>query len=187
MDVDETTFEEEVLRRSEELPVVVDFWAEWCGPCRMLGPVLEREAEARDGQVRLVKVNVDTSPGLTAKYGVRGIPAVKAFKKGHVVDEFAGVRPPQAVASFFDALTGPSPVERLLEELRGSGESPDVVAAIEAGDHERALELLLAELEQGDEEERERVRQRMLALFDELGVQHPLSLRYRRRLASLLF
>lgn len=187
MEVNEHTFYDEVLLRSHELPVVVDFWADWCGPCRLLDPVLEREAEQREGQVVLVRVDVDANRQLANEQGVRGIPAVKAFRNGQVVDEFVGVRSPQAVASFFDALTQPSESDRLIEELKSSGEWPEVVAAIEAGEHEAALERLLAEAERGDAETRERARRVMVALFDRLGVQHPLSQRYRRRLASALF
>ncbi len=183
MDVTETTFSDEVLARSHELPVVVDFWAEWCGPCRTLGPVLEREAAARDGLVVLAKVDVDASPSLAAEYRVQGIPAVKAFRNGRVVDEFVGARSPQSVAEFLDSLTAPTEAERLLAELRGEGGWPDVLEALDAGDHERALELLLERLE----DDPERVRRLMVALFDELGIDHPLSLAYRRRLSAALF
>jgi putative thioredoxin len=183
MDVTQDTFAEDVVARSHDVPVVVDFWADWCGPCRMLGPLLEREAEARQGQVVLAKVDVDANPSLAAEYQVQGIPAVKAFKGGRVVDEFVGVRSPQSVAAFLDGLTGPSEAERLLEELRIEGEWPDVLEALDAGDHERALELLLGRLD----DDPDRVRRVMVALFDELGVDHPLSLTYRRRLSAALF
>jgi putative thioredoxin len=187
MDVTEASFQAEVVERSRELPVVVDFWAEWCGPCRALGPVLEREAEARADRVALAKVDVDANPGLATAYGVQGIPAVKAFRNGQVVAEFAGVRPRQAVAEFLDGLSAPSQASRLLEELRTSGELPEVVRALDAAEHERALQLLLALAEEGNVDERERVRALMVALFDELGLQHPLSVTYRRRLATVLY
>jgi putative thioredoxin len=187
MDVTEETFYTDVLMRSHERPVIVDFWAEWCGPCRILEPVLERAVDERRDELVLAKVNVDESPRLADEYGIRGIPAVKAFRNGQVVNEFAGVLSPHGVAAFLDELTGPSEADRLVEELRRSGEWPEIVAALDAGDHERALEQLLAKAEAADGEKQERVRELMVALFGQLGMEHPLSLRYRRRLASALY
>jgi thioredoxin len=186
VDVTEETFEREVVERSREQPVVVDFWAEWCGPCHMLAPVLEQAVSERP-DVTLVKVDVDENPGLSERFGVRGIPAVKAFRNGHVVREFVGAQPPQAVASFLDELTAPSEAERLLAELHERGERPEVVAAVERGDHETAFELLLGELAEEVDGQRDEIRRLMVALFGELGQEHPLVVRYRRRLATALY
>jgi putative thioredoxin len=188
VDVTETTFETDVVERSRELPVVVDFWADWCGPCHALAPVLEREVAARDGSLVLAKVDVDANPGLADEYGIRGIPAVKAFRNGRVVREFVGAQSPQSVGVFLDEVLAPSPGERLRAELRASGERPELLAALEAGDYESALELLLGEVRgEADAGRRDELRRLMVALFDELGPEHPVAVRFRRQLAAALY
>lgn len=186
MDVTTDTFEREVIERSASEPVVVDFWADWCGPCKTLTPVLEQAVAERDG-ITLAKVDTDANQELAMRYGVRGIPNVKAFRNGQVVDEFVGALPRQAVESFLDGLAGPSPSERLLEELTASGEFPEILGPLAEGDHERALEWLLGALPGAEPERRERIREVMVGLFGELGPEHPLTTHYRRRLATALY
>jgi putative thioredoxin len=187
MDVTEATFETDVIERSHERPVVVDFWAAWCGPCRALTPVLEEQIATRDGSVTLAKVDVDANPGLSATFHVQGIPAVKAFKDGRVVSEFVGARSPVAVSSFLDELLAPPRVPGLVDELRESGELPEVCAALEEDDHERALGLILSDIPYASPERRERLREIALAVFEDLGPEDPVTIAYRRRLATALY
>ena len=248
-DVSEQQFEAQVVERSKEVPVVVDFWAEWCGPCRTLGPALEDAVRKRDGEVELAKVDTDANQGIAREFGIQSIPAVKAFKDGKVVAEFIGAQPPAAIESFLNEFV-PSKSDRLAE----SGDEDSLRKALELdprhapsaaglgrillgrGETEEALELLRrfpndfiadglvarVELEQdgngaesselqsafaswdegnpgealeqlqgvlGAEQEPERkdlLRRVMVAIFTELGTDHPLAREHRRRLAAAL-
>ena len=239
-DVTDADFEERVVRRSEEVPVLVDFWADWCQPCHMLAPVLEKAVVAHHGKVELAKLDVDANQTTAARYGVRGLPTVKAFRDGLVASEFSGAQPPPVVTRFVDALV-PSEAERLVESgdeaslrralelepgneqarrelgrlllergeteealelLEGASgdfvasglaararlaDDPDLAPAFEAwdeDDHATALELLQAAL--ADPDRRDLVRRVMVAIFTELGPDHPLSREHRRRLSAAL-
>jgi putative thioredoxin len=239
-DVTDADFEQRVLRRSEELPVLVDFWADWCQPCHMLAPVLERAVDAHDGKVELAKLDVDANQATAARYGVRGLPTVKAFRDGRVASEFTGAQPPQVVERFVGGL-----VPSEADELAGGGDEPSLRRALEldpghavarrglgrlllrrgdtgealellegtpgdfvadglaararlsgdpeldpafeawdSGDPATALDLLQAAL--ADPERRDLVRRVMVAIFTELGADHPLAREHRRRLSAAL-
>ena len=141
-------FEQEVLERSRSVPVVVDFWAPWCGPCKMLGPVIEKLAAEADGRWELVKVNTEEQPKLAASYDISSIPSVKLFRDGQVVDEFLGFRPEAEIRRWLEPHL-PSPATNRLEkaaERIDEGDLPEARRLVEealAEEPDRAAALLL--------------------------------------------
>ena len=127
-DVDTANFPQEVLQRSREVPVVVDFWAEWCQPCRILGPILEKVASEAGGAFDLVKVDVDSNQELAAQYGVQGIPMVLAFRDGAAVDTFTGALPEPAVREWIERIL-PTELDLMVDQARNAQLSDDSVTA----------------------------------------------------------
>jgi len=156
LDATDATFEDVVLARSAELPVVVDLWAPWCGPCTTLGPILERAVAATDGAVELVKVNVDENPTISASFQVQSIPAVFAVRDGAVVDQFIGAQPEAAVQAFVDRLApARSEADLLADEGGSTGDETLLRRALELQpDHLAAISALAALLiPRGDTDE----------------------------------
>ncbi|MDX1691319.1 MAG: thioredoxin [Acidimicrobiia bacterium] len=160
-DIDQQTFGQDVLQRSHEVPVVVDFWAEWCGPCKTLGPALERVADEYGGAFELVKVDVDANQELARQFGIQSIPTVIAFRDGNPVSQFMGAVPESQIRQFVDAIL-PTELDRAVERARDAAldGDPEGAARIfrevlaEAPDHQEAgtglASLLIAD---GDHEE----------------------------------
>ena len=152
-DVTDATFEQDVIERSKTVPVVVDLWADWCGPCKTLGPILDKVIGASGGKVELAKVDVDKNPQVSQAFQVQSIPAVYALKDGKVVDGFVGAQPEHVVQAFVDALL-PTEEETEVEQLLRAGDAESLRRVLDLEpDNEKAI-VGLAELliEQDDRE-----------------------------------
>jgi putative thioredoxin len=156
-DVTDATFQSDVIERASQVPVVVDLWAPWCGPCRTLGPILEDVVDATDGAVELVKINVDENPQVSAAFQVQSIPAVYALVDGKVVDGFLGAQPAPRVQEFVSGLQ-PSESDKALSALLAAGDEASLRQVLELQpDHHDAIvglaELLATRREDGDTDE----------------------------------
>lgn len=262
IEVTDGNFQSAVLEESRRRPVVVDFWAAWCQPCRMIGPVLERLAEEYKGQFQLAKLDIDANPQAATAFRIQSIPAVMAFRDGRPVNEFIGAIPEQSIRQFIQSVL-PSEADQLaaqaeqaervgrteeadrlyaqaleldpnhrmaalglgrlaaargdskrarqfLSPLRPDPEAERLLAAVDVsewaapsangegpvadaeraaaeGRFQEALEVFLAAVRNGGDQDRDRAREAMLKVFSVLGDDHPLTEEYRRRLASALF
>jgi putative thioredoxin len=145
VDVTDATFEDEILRRSEQVPVVVDLWAEWCGPCKVLGPIIEKVVAETNGEVVLAKVDTETNPQLAAMFQVQSIPAVHAVVNGRVVNSFVGALPEEQVRAFVDSLR-PSEDQRRVAALIAEGNEASLRMALSVDPANEAAIVALAEL-----------------------------------------
>jgi putative thioredoxin len=145
IDVTDATFETEVLERSKQVPVVIDLWAEWCGPCKTLGPILEKVIDSTDGKVVLAKVDIEANPGLQAAFKVQSIPAVYAVRDGAVVDGFMGAYPEPAVQQFVDGLL-PSEQQQQVADLISAGDEASLRLALSMEPSNEDAIVALAEL-----------------------------------------
>jgi putative thioredoxin len=145
IDVTDVTFQSEVIDRSMQTPVIVDLWAEWCGPCRTIGPILERVTEATDGKVVLAKVNVDENPGVSQAFQVQSIPAVYALKDGQVVDGFVGAYPEHVIEQFVQSLL-PTEEDLHVSQLLAAGDEASLRAALELEPANEDVIVALSEL-----------------------------------------
>ena len=145
IDVTDATFESEIIQRSHQTPVVVDLWATWCGPCKVLGPILEKVVDATGGKVVLAKVDVDENPGLAQAFRVQGIPAVFAIRDGQVVDAFQGALPEREVEQFVERLL-PTADDELLASLVAAGDEASLERALEIDPGHEAAIVALADI-----------------------------------------
>jgi putative thioredoxin len=154
IEVTDADFEQRVLERSKQVPVLVDFWADWCQPCHMLAPVIERAIDQHEGKVELAKLDTESNQATAARYGIRGLPTVKAFRNGEVVDEFTGAQPPQVVERFVDGLV-PSKADELVE----GGDEESLRSALEVDPQHPTARRELARrlLARGEVEEAQRL------------------------------
>lgn len=145
IDVTDATFQTEVIERSMQVPVVIDLWAEWCGPCRVLGPILEKVVGETAGEVVLVKVDVDANPQVAQAFQVQGIPAVFAMDQGKIVSTFVGAQPEAAVREFVQALL-PTEEETAVARLVAAGDEASLRQALELEPGHEGAVVALAEL-----------------------------------------
>ncbi len=175
IDVTDATFEAEILERSMQVPVVVDLWAAWCGPCRVLGPILEKVVAERQGEVALAKVDVDNNPRAAATFQVQSIPAVYALRNRRVVSGFIGAQPEPAVR---DWLAGVAPAPTEVDEMVAAGDEASLRSALERepGNETAIISLATLLVERGTDESRNEALQLLSRIPETSEVRHLLAL-----------
>ena len=182
IDVTDATFQEEVLNRSQSVPVIVDLWAPWCEPCKALGPILEKHCDATKGQVVLAKVNIDENPGIAQAFQVQSIPAVFIMQNGGVLDGFVGVKPDHVIKQLVEALLPGGGADLVSQTEAAVEEALEPEPFVINDDYDNELAQLLPSVKLD-----EAARARYVEILELMGPDDPRTAGHRRKLTAQLF